>query len=145
MATAKPKLKYRIVNGTNPKTKERLFRPVLAERETLYIDQLVQYALKAGFVRGQFHDMRGALNGFIEAIQELGRNGKAIVLNDWLRISGTLSGSVGEDGALTEKNAYHVRIRALKELKRRADEFTWTMVGGVPGTVTDGAADGTAG
>ena len=33
---------------------------------------------------------------------------------------------------LTEKNAYHVRIRALKELKRRADEFTWTMVGGVP-------------
>ena len=98
MATAKPKLKYRIVNGTNPKTKERLFRPVLAERETLYIDQLVQYALKAGFVRGQFHDMRGALNGFIEAIQELGRNGKAVVLNDWEPLRTTCR--TGTDGVV---------------------------------------------
>ena len=61
------------------RAKAKLLRPVIAERERLYIDQLVEYALKSGFVRGQFHDMRGALNGFIEAIQELVRNGKAAV------------------------------------------------------------------
>ena len=61
------------------RAKAKLLRPVIAERETLYIDQLVEYALKSGFVRGQFHDQRGALNGFIEAIQELVRNGKAAV------------------------------------------------------------------
>ena len=61
------------------RAKAKLLRPVIAERETLYIDQLVEYALKSGFVRGQFHDMRGALNGFIEAIQELARSGQAAV------------------------------------------------------------------
>ena len=79
MASIKPKLKYHIIEGLNPKSKAKLLRPVIAERETLYIDQLVEYALKSGFVRGQFHDQRGALNGFIEAIQELVRNGGAAV------------------------------------------------------------------
>ena len=79
MASVKPKLKYHLIEGVNPKTKAKLLRPAITERETLYIDQLVEYALKSGFVRGQFHDQRGALNGFIEAIQELVRNGKAAV------------------------------------------------------------------
>ena len=112
------------------RAKAKLLRPVIAERETLYIDQLVEYALKSGFVRGQFHDMRGALNGFIEAIQELVRNGKAVVLNDWLRVFGVLTGSVGPDGSLTEKNEYRVKISALKELKRKASDFSWTRVDG---------------
>ena len=68
----KPKLKYRIIPARNPGTGEALLRPVIAGRETLTTDQVVEYALKAGYVRGQFHDMRGALNGFIEAIQQLG-------------------------------------------------------------------------
>ena len=83
MASIKPKLKYHIIEGLNPKSKAKLLRPVITERETLYIDQLVEYALKSGFVRGQFHDMRGALNGFIEAIQELGKNGKDPHKSSW--------------------------------------------------------------
>ena len=130
MASVKPKLKYHLIEGVNPKTKAKLLRPAITERETLYIDQLVEYALKSGFVRGQFHDMRGALNGFIEAIQELVRNGKAVVLNDWLRVFGVLTGSVGPDGSLTENNEYRVKIRALKELKRKASDFSWTRVDG---------------
>ena len=130
MASVKPKLKYHLIEGVNPKTKAKLLRPAITERETLYIDQLVEYALKSGFVRGQFHDMPGALNGFIEAIQELVRNGKAVVLNDWLRVFGVLTGSVGPDGSLTEKNEYRVKISALKELKRKASDFSWTRVDG---------------
>ena len=130
MASVKPKLKYHLIEGVNPKTKAKLLRPAITERETLYIDQLVEYALKSGFVRGQFHDMRRALNGFIEAIQELVRNGKAVVLNDWLRVFGVLTGSVGPDGSLTEKNEYRVKISALKELKRKASDFSWTCVDG---------------
>ena len=120
------------------RAKAKLLRPVIAERETLYIDQLVEYALKSGFVRGQFHDQRGALNGFIEAIQELVRNGKAVVLNDWLRVFGVLTGSVGPDGSLTEKNEYRVKISALKELKRKASDFSWTQVNAPAPVVTQG-------
>ena len=138
MASVKPKLKYHLIEGVNPKTKAKLLRPAITERETLYIDQLVEYALKSGFVRGQFHDQRGALNGFIEAIQELGKNGKAVVLNDWLRFEGVLTGSVGPDGSLTEKNEYRVKISALKELKRKASDFSWTQVNAPAPVVTQG-------
>ena len=72
MATVKPQLKYRVVNGYNPKTRGTCKRPQVTERETYYLDQVVQFALDNGFVRGQFQDMKGALNGFIECIQYLG-------------------------------------------------------------------------
>mgnify|MGYP003319785675 CR=1 FL=1 len=125
---SKPKLKFRVVAGHNPKTHEALLRPQIAERETYYMDQLVEYALNAGYVRGQFHDMRGALNGFVEAMQQLGKDGKAVNLNDWLRIHGELTGQVDETRQLTDANEYKVRITALKELKRKATDFSWTNV-----------------
>ena len=100
----KPSMKYRVVGGRNPQTGNPLFRPVVTDRETMYLDQVVQYALNAGYVRGQFHDMRGALNGFIEAIQQLGRDGKAVNLNNWLRIHAELTGTVGENRQLSERN-----------------------------------------
>ena len=124
----KPKLKFRVVVGHNPKTKVPLLRPLIADRETYYMDQLVDYALNAGYVRGQFHDMRGALNGFVEAMQQLGRDGKAVNLNDWLRIHGGLTGQVDETRQLTDANEYKVRITALKELKRKATDFSWTNI-----------------
>ena len=141
MAMIKPKLKYRIVKGINPRTKATLNRPVLVDRETQYIEQVVDFALKSGYVRGQRQDMLGALNGFIEAIQELCKSGKAVVLNDWLRIEGVLTGSVGEDGQLTDRNAYKVVIRALKELKRKASEFSWSNADGRKAETATGAAD----
>ncbi len=127
MAT-KPKLKYRVVNGRNPLTNEVIQRPIIVERETLRTDDVVTYALNAGYVRGQFHDMRGALNGFVEAIQQLGRDGKCVNLNDWLAIRGQLTGTVDETRQLSAANSYRVTITALKELKRDIGDFSWTNI-----------------
>ena len=124
----KPKLKFRVVAGRNPKTEEALLRPQIAERETYYMDQLVEYALNAGYVRGQFHDMRGALNGFVEAMQQLSKDGKAVDLDNWLRIHGELTGKVDETRQLTDANEYKVRITALKDLKRKVSDFSWTNI-----------------
>lgn len=124
----KPKLKYKIIPARNPGTGAALLRPVITGRETLATDQVVEYALKAGYVRGQFHDMRGALNGFIEAIQQLGRDGKSVNLSDWLRIHGELTGSVDSTRQLGAKNGYKVVISPLKELKRSVSDFSWTNV-----------------
>lgn len=128
MATNKPQLKYRVVNGYNPKTRGTCKRPQITERETYYLDQVVQFALDNGFVRGQFQDMKGALNGFIECIQYLGLNGKAVSLNDWLRVHSELTGTVGETYQLSCENELRVCIQALKELKTSADNFSWTNV-----------------
>ena len=124
----KPKLKYRVVSGRNPRTGGVLKRPVITERETYYMDQVVEYALNAGYVRGQFHDMRGALNGFVEAMQQLGKEGKAVNLNNWLRIHAELTGTVGESLQLTDENELHVAITSLSDLKRKASEFSWTNI-----------------
>lgn len=128
MAETKTHMRYRIVNGFNPKTKGRILRPQIAERETYYLDQVVQFALDNGYVRGQFHDMRGALNGFIEAIQYLGLSGKAVSLNDWLRVHAELTGTVGDDYQISSANEVRVCIQALKELKTTYDKFSWENV-----------------
>lgn len=152
MAT-KPKLKYRIVAGKKPGTQITVLRPQITERETYYIDQVVSYAIGSGYVRGQFEDMKGALNGFIEAIQALGKAGKAVNLANWLRVHAELTGSVGEDRQLTEQNELNVNITALTDLKASVSDFSWTnvddtgvtvkvdsllSVGGTPGTVVRG-------
>ena len=124
----KPSMKFRVVQGRNPKTGGTVQRPLIVERETYYLDQVVQYALNAGYVRGQFHDMRGALNGFIQAMQQLGKDGKAVNLNNWLRIHAELTGTVGESRQLSERNEMRVNITALQDLKSDWTQFSWTNV-----------------
>ena len=124
----KPSMKYRVVQGRNPRTGGTIQRPQIVDRETYYLDQVVEYALNAGYVRGQFHDMRGALNGFIEAIQQLGRDGKAVNLNNWLRVHAELTGQVGESRQLSSANELHVVITALQDLKSDWTKFSWTNV-----------------
>lgn len=124
----KPSMKFRVVQGRNPKTGGTVQRPLIVERETYYLDQVVQYALNAGYVRGQFHDMRGALNGFIQAMQQLGKDGKAVNLNNWLRIHAELTGTVGESRQLSDRNEMRVNITALQDLKSDWTQFSWTNV-----------------
>ena len=124
----KPSMKYRVVQGRNPRTGGTIQRPQIVDRETYHLDQVVEYALNAGYVRGQFHDMRGALNGFIEAIQQLGRDGKAVNLNNWLRVHAELTGQVGESRQLSSANELHVVITALQDLKSDWTKFSWTNV-----------------
>lgn len=126
--STKPQMKYRVVQGRNPRTGGTIQRPQIVERETYYLDQVVEYALNAGYVRGQFHDMRGALNGFIEAIQQLGKDGKAVNLNNWLRVHAELTGQVGESRQLSDANELHVVITALQDLKSDWTKFSWTNV-----------------
>lgn len=124
----KPSMKYRVVQGRNPRTGDAIQRPLIVDRETYYIDQVVEYALNAGYVRGQFHDMRGALNGFIEAIQQLGKDGKAVNLSNWLRVHAELTGQLDETRQLTAANELHVVITALQDLKSDLAKFSWTNV-----------------
>ena len=124
----KPSMKFRVVQGRNPRTGGTIQRPLIVDRETYYIDQVVQYALNAGYVRGQFHDMRGALNGFIQAMQQLGKDGKAVNLANWLRIHAELTGTVGEDRQLSDRNEMRVNITALQDLKSDVANFSWTNI-----------------
>lgn len=125
---ARETLKYRVVEGYNPRTRGVVRRPMIVERETLDEEALVNYALKIGYVRGQAEDICGILRGLFQAMQVLGLQGKTIYIKDALRIRGVLTGTVDESGALTEKNEYCVRVDAFKDLKCRVSDFDWVRV-----------------
>ena len=125
--TTKPTLKYRVVSGRNPHTGEVINRPVIAERETYYLDQVVEQALSRGYIRGQFEDMKGAINGALECVKKLGEEGKAVNL-DWFRVHAEITGTVGDSRQLTGENQLHVAITALQDLKASIDDFSWQRV-----------------
>ena len=121
-------MQYRVVTAYNPKTRGTILRPVVTNRSTMNLKQLVAYAKNAGYVRGQTKDLEGLLGGFTQAMQDRSLAGYSINVNDWYIISGQLKGTVGEDRALTSANSYHVTITATKDLKATIDDFSWQRV-----------------
>lgn len=126
----KSTLDFRVIATRNPKTGENLLRPVIVNRKTLNMRQLIAYAKEAGYVRGQTRDLEGLLGGFIQAMQARAKAGYSINVNDWFIVSGHLKGAVGEDRQLSAANSYHVTITATKDLKASIKDFSWNRVDG---------------
>ena len=137
----RPTLKYRVVEGRYPRADGIVRRPQVVESETFGETELVEYALRYGYVRGRSADICGILAGLLEAMQRLGAEGKTVYLKDFLRIRGVLTGTVDASGKLTDKNAYCVRIAPFKELKRRVDAFNWVQVDGRGNPVKPGGSN----
>lgn len=127
-STTKTTLDYRVVKVLNPQTGETLLRPVIVNRNTLNMKQVVAYAKTAGYVRGQTKDLEGLLGGFIQAIQDRALAGYTVNVNDWFIVSGQLKGTVGEDRQITAENSYRVTLTAAKDLKATIDDFSWHRV-----------------
>jgi len=121
-------MQYRVVSARNPKTGGSLLRPVVTNRATLTMRQIVAYAKTAGYVRGQQKDLEGLLGGFIEAMKDRSLAGYAINVNNWYIISGRLKGTVDETRSLTDANEYHVTITATADLKAAMSDFNWQRV-----------------
>ena len=121
-------MQYRVITARNPKTGGTLLRPVVTNRNTMNMKQLVAYAKNAGYVRGQTKDLEGLLGGFTQAMQDRSLAGYAINVNDWYIISGQLKGKVDETRQLSSTNSYHVTITATKDLKASIDDFSWQRI-----------------
>ena len=126
--TEKTAMQYKVIAAYNPSTKGSLLRPVIVNRKTMNLRQIVAYAKNAGYVRGQSRDLEGLLGGFIQAIQDRALAGYSVNVNDWFIVSGRLKGTVGESRQLTGENSYHVTITATKDLKADIDDFSWSRV-----------------
>ena len=124
----KYKISYRVIPGRNPKTGLPIRRPIIVNRDTLSASQVVEFALKNGYARGQYYDIYGSFNGVLEASKELLRQGKAINLG-WLRIHAELTGTVDETQQLTAANMFRVLCTSLLELKENATDYACENVG----------------
>ncbi|MGN0848049.1 MAG: hypothetical protein ACI4RA_11805 [Kiritimatiellia bacterium] len=122
------KLNYRVFPARNPITGDTFLRPVITNRNSMSLKQLVEYAKTAGFVRGHQNDLEGLLGGFIEAMRDRAKAGYTINVGDWFKVCGRLRGTVGEDRRLTSANDYRVTISALKDLKVGISNFSWSRV-----------------
>lgn len=124
----KSTMQYRVVAAYNPQTGGTLLRPVVTNRQTLSMSQLVAYAKTAGYVRGQQKDLEGLLGGFIEAMKDRSLAGYSINVKNWYIISGRLRGTVDETRTLTDENEYRVTITATDDLKAAMSDFNWQRV-----------------
>ena len=125
----KCQLKYRVLSTVHPGTGKKFLRPVIAERDTYSLEQVVEFALSSGYVRGHFYDVCGTVNGFIEAVQKLGMMGKAVKLGDWLRVHGELTGTVDEETRrVGERNDYRVVLTPLRKMSVKASAFDWVSL-----------------
>lgn len=122
----KYEVKYRVLPFAHPVTKAKCLRPVIVDRQTYTLPQLVAFALNGGYVRGQHYDVCGTVNGILEAIQELGRQGHAVNLGDWLRVHGELTGKVDEvTRRVGPGNGYRTVLTPLKKMRGKLSDFTW--------------------
>ena len=127
----KATLSYRVVAGKNPQDpKDTVLRPLIVNKETYNTARCLKYAMKNGYViAGQYYSNYGIIHGFLEAVQSLGLEGRDILLNNWIRIHPELKGRINpETRQLSGDNDLRVCVRALKELRRKADEFSWSNV-----------------
>lgn len=151
----KPRMKYRVATYHNLKGGNPIKRPIVTDRETLSLKQLVAYAKTAGYMRGQQKDLEGLAGGLLEAAKDRALEGYSLNFNDWFVISGHIKGQVDDTLQLKSSNTYHITITASKDMKVGIDNFNWTRVndsgitvkvdnitspGGKPGEISKGNA-----
>ena len=125
----KYEIRYRVLPFTHPVTKAKYLRPLIVERQTYSLSQLVTFALSGGYVRGQHADICGTVHGIIEAIQELGRQGHAVNLGDYLRVHGELTGRIDEvTRRVGPGNGYRMVLTPLKKMRGKLSDFNWVNV-----------------
>lgn len=127
----KPTLDYRVVVGYNPKDEENnLLRPIIVNKETYDTSRCLRFAMDNGYiVGGQFYANFGIVSGFLEGVQALGKDGRDILLNSWLRIYSTLTGTCDQETRLMgPENEIHVCAQVQNNLRRKASDFNWTCV-----------------
>jgi len=137
--------KYALIPCTNPQTGAQLVRPIIAGRDIRTLPNVVEFALQNNYMTGQFENLSGTINGFFEALKQYCLGGQDVVLANWIRVRGMLTGTVGETGTLdAARNAYKIRVNALSELAVPLATFAWqrTDDAGIKVTVRTVGANG---
>ena len=130
-SAVKPTLDYRVVAGVNPRnTAEKILRLIIANKETYDTARCLRFAMDNGYiVGGQFYSNFGIVSGFLEGVQALGKDGRDITLNGWLRIYSMLTGRCNpETRMIGPDNEIHVCAQVQSNLRRKASEFNWNCV-----------------
>jgi len=117
-------IKYRVIPMKHPQDAKKLLRPVVVERPIYSLERAVDFALKSGYIRGQKYDAIGTILGFLEAVKYLDRAGNSVVVDDWLRFHGELTGYVDEETRrLGPGNGYRMVVTPLRNFKGKLKDY----------------------
>ena len=117
-------IKYRVIPMKHPQVAKKLLRPVVVERPIYSLERAVDFALKSGYIRGQKYDAIGTILGFLEAVKYLDRAGNSVVIDDWLRFHGELTGYVDEETRrLGPGNGYRMVVTPLRNFKGKLKDY----------------------
>lgn len=127
----KATLSYKVVAGQNPQNRSQtILHGRIIQKDVFDTSRCLHFAMENKYVQsGQFYANYGTVNGFLEAVQRLGKDGHDILLNGWLRIHPELKGQIDPvTRMIGEGNEIHVCAQCQKNLRRKASEFNWECV-----------------
>lgn len=109
---AKPIINYKVVAQTDRTTGQKIYRPVIVERDqTLSIETVAKMAYQNGLTNVKSELSVPVVNALSEMISLAAQQGHAVKMGDYFQIRPYLTGSCGPDGKLTDKNGIRMRIR----------------------------------
>lgn len=127
----KPTLEYRVIAGKSPKDRTKVvLRAQVVNTETYDTARVIKKGMEMGKIPGTgYFQNFGIINGFLETVQSLGKEGRDILLNRWLRIYSALRGPIDpETRLISDKNELHTCACVQADLRRNANDFSWTCV-----------------
>ena len=124
----KPKLKYGVVSNVVPTTGQSVRHGYLTGQPIYDSAGVVDYAIKAGYIRGKKFDLVGVLNGCLDAVRDLIMQGNIVDLDSWLLFYLSLTGQIGDDLKVTALNKLRMCIRSLKDMKVDISQFSFERV-----------------
>ena len=127
--SSKVSVRYRVIRKVHPTTGKETLRPVIVDRQTYSLQQVVDYALKNNYLKGQREDIIGTIKAIFSTIKELDRQGIMVSLDGWLRFHSELNGEVDkETRRLSDANGYHMSVAALKKFQNKIADMDWENV-----------------
>ncbi len=120
---------YRVIRKVHPATGKETLRPVVVDRPTYSINQVVDFGIRNHYFKGQREEIIGTIKGLFSVIKELDKRGVSVSLDGWLRFHGELVGSVDKvTRRLGEDNEYHMCVAAMKKFHNKISDMEWENV-----------------
>ncbi len=120
---------YRVIRKVHPVTGKETLRPVIVDRPTYSINQVVDFGIKNHYFKGQREEIIGTIKGLFSVIKELDKQGVAVSLDGWLRFHSELDGPVDKvTRRLGADNDYHMCVAALKKFQNKITDINWENV-----------------
>ena len=120
---------YKNVTRKDPQTGELIQCPMAKSGQKIPVDQLFAEVSNNGQGIGKVSALKGAYYSLLSVIREHLMAGDTVYLDDFVRITCTIKGTVEESGTLSkERNSVHTVFLPHSNFQFKLEDFNWKNI-----------------